>query len=211
MTAIREMADEAYRSITAASGGQQTFPERPGALPEKQERWYGEMIDGIFYEMSPPSLPHQTLVFEIGSCLREQVLAGHRTALVMTLPLRVRLSSDNLTALLPDVAVICDPGRIEERSVYGPPDLVAEVLSRGTEDRDRYLKLMKYMQAGVREYWIVDPEACTVMVYEKNALIVPMTYTFDDCIPVGIWKRECGVDFRSIRERMASLGIVFHL
>ena len=158
----------------------------------------GERIDGIWYPAEMPDLMHQILTFEIGAALRECSLNAEASCLIMPLPVYVQLGEDSGTKLIPDISVVRDMTKLRERGISGAPDLIVEVLLPGSADRDRYLKLMKYMQSGVREYWVVDPAAQTVMVYEKDALIIPMTYTFEDCVPVGIWNRTCSVDFSRI-------------
>lgn len=165
-----------------------------------------ELIDGVPYDLPSPTLLHQILAYETGRELsRCSDESGH--SVVLPVPIEVRLDRDTRTAVLPDIAVVCRKEQIRDHFVFGAPDLIAEILSPETAYKDRFLKLMKYMNAGVREYWIVDPLSGTVMVYEKDAAVVPMTYTFDDDVPVGIWNRTCGVGFRGIRERIAGLPL----
>lgn len=71
----------------------------------------------------------------------------------------------------PDISVICDKSKLDGRGCNGAPDWVIEIVSPGSRSMDYLKKLVKYMNAGVREYWIVDPENNRVMVYsfEKMA------------------------------------------
>jgi hypothetical protein len=66
---------------------------------------------------------------------------------------------------LPDLLVVCDPGKIDEKGVRGAPDLVAEILSPTTRSRDMVAKLALYEKHGVRECWIVDPESSRVTAH----------------------------------------------
>lgn len=85
---------------------------------------------------------------------------------------------------------------------------MVEVLSPSTRKKDLTLKLQKYVNAGVREYWIVDPEKETIIVYEmtqeegqeKGEGIVVQFYSFENQVPVGIFDGECIVDFKAIKE-----------
>ena len=87
----------------------------------------------------------------------------------------------------PDVFLVCDQSKNTGRCIYGAPDMVIEVTSPSTRKRDFGKKLEKYVDAGVREYWIVDPakERTTVYHYEDDA--APAIYTFSQEIPVGIY------------------------
>ena len=77
-----------------------------------------------------------------------------------------------------------------------------EILSESTKKTDSYLKLMKYQNAGVREYWLVDPEKKKVIVYDFEQEEIPKIYGFDTQVPVGIFGGECKVDFAEIYEEI---------
>ncbi|MCD7954366.1 MAG: Uma2 family endonuclease, partial [Lachnospiraceae bacterium] len=82
--------------------------------------------------------------------------------------------------------------------VYGAPDLVVEILSPSTMRRDRSLKLTKYKRAGVREYWMIDPDYKKVYVYDFEKSESYKIYEFTDAVPVGIYGGDCVVDFARI-------------
>ena len=88
---------------------------------------------------------------------------------VFEAPVDVQLFCDNKTMVQPDVLVVCDRDKIKGFGIFGAPDFILEILSKSTRKKDMGIKLEKYMEAGVREYWIIDP--C------KEALI---TYYFED-------------------------------
>jgi Uma2 family endonuclease len=98
--------------------------------------------------------------------------------------------------------IICDPSKIGKGYCEGAPDLGVEILSPGTRRRDLITKHAKYAEAGVREYWIVDIEAQTVVVYDFEHEGLPKICGFDTPVPVGIWKGECLIDFSSILARL---------
>ena len=80
-----------------------------------------------------------------------------------------------------------------------------EVLSPSTKRKDIIIKLNKYLNAGVREYWMIDPLEETVTVYDFEHDSFSMHYTFDDLVPVMIWDGACTVDFREIRDYISFL------
>jgi Uma2 family endonuclease len=129
-------------------------------LPDDGKRY--EIIEGTLYEMPSPLLAHAqviaNLMFHLGMPARS---LGAR---LFTAPLHVFIAGGNLVQ--PDVIVVLPQGaaRPVPRGVQGPPDLAIEVLSPSNRGHDRLTKRSLYVQAGVREYWIVDPDARTIDV-----------------------------------------------
>lgn len=133
------------------------------------ERW--ELIDGVEYDMSPaPSRIHQKLSGElfvrIYDALREKQCD------VYAAPFDVRLSdyaeaSDKevFTVVQPDIVVVCDELKLDERGCLGAPDLVIEILSPYTAAKDMKIKRDLYEKHGVREYWLVHPTDKILMIY----------------------------------------------
>jgi Uma2 family endonuclease len=119
-----------------------------------------EIINGVLYMMSAPFTIHQRMQMRL---IKHFVnfLEG-KTCEVFAAPYDVRLfpkddNSDD-TVVEPDIVVVCDPSKIGERGCNGPPDLVIEIVSPSNSHRDRLLKFNLYLDAKVREYWIVYPE-----------------------------------------------------
>ncbi len=98
----------------------------------------------------------------------------------------------NDTVVVPDVAVICDRSKISDKRCNGAPDLIVEIVSSNRSD-DYVKKLFYYEQAGVKEYWIVDPKYKRVTVYQFGNEEMPVLYDFSQPVPVGIWKDEIKV------------------
>ena len=101
----------------------------------------------------------------------------------------VYLNGDDSSYLEPDLTVVCDTDKLEEKGCVGAPDMVVEVLSPSSRQMDCLLKLGKYREAGVREYWIIYPDKRTVQVFRfegKEEEFVEL-YSFDDKIPCGIF------------------------
>ena len=102
-------------------------------------------------------------------------------------PFAVFLNQDNRNYVEPDISVICDKNKITEKGCQGAPDLIIEVVSPSSRKIDYYKKLFVYRSAGVREYWVVDPEKELVTIYdfEKDSM---EEFSFDKDIPVGIYE-----------------------
>ncbi len=178
-----------------------------------------ELIDGKLYDMSSPSTVHLIIQSEIQGQLRDSIRANGGNCKVFTAPLDVVLNEDDWTVVQPDVMVVCDRRKIHRQHIWGAPDFVVEVMSASTARKDRTIKLTKYAETGVREYWIVDPVEKNVVVYwleevediaedeneTKSSRPYISIYGFGDQIPVGIYDGTCEVDFRDIAEEMAFL------
>ncbi len=170
------------------------------ALPEDQRV---ELIDGSFYDMGAPALIHQKILGDLYLLFRECTDGHEGSCEVFLSPCHVRLDRDNYTMLQPDLLVTCQEYDIQASYYEGAPDLVVEILSPSTRSKDLLLKLYKYHQAGVREYWIIDPRFRTVTVhYFAEEDYHPVQYDFDSRIPVSISKGECKIDFSKISKNL---------
>lgn len=167
------------------------------ALPDERRV---ELIDGVIYDMSAPTSIHQLIGSEIREQLNSFIKSKKGTCIPFVAPVDVQLDCDDRTMLQPDVLVVCDRNKIIKRCVYGAPDFVVEVLSPSTKRKDGIIKLSKYISAGVREYWIVDPDKKQVVVYDFQKEDYPVIYGFGGEIPVGIFDGECRIDFAEIYE-----------
>ena len=172
------------------------------AMPDDQRM---ELIDGVFYDMGAPRVIHQIVIGELYLQLKLCEKAHGGECRVLLSPCDVQLDCDQSTMVQPDLLVVCDRSRIREKVCWGAPDLVIEVLSPSSRSHDCVLKLRKYKNAGVREYWIVDPEHLLVIVYEFEPEERIRIYTFDDTVPVGISGGKCSVDFAEIRKEVKDL------
>ncbi len=153
-----------------------------------------ELINGKIFKMSPaPSSSHQSisvnLTVEIGGFLK------HKKCKVFIAPFDVRLSKfkeDKLidTVVLPDLCIICDPTKIDEKGCNGAPDMIVEILSPSTAQRDLDLKFKLYEENAVKEYWIVQPNDQTVTVFD----LIDSKFTLR-----GIYHRKNIVDVKTIR------------
>lgn len=129
-----------------------------------------ELIDGVAYAMAPaPTRTHQNLVGELFTQVKT-ALRG-KPCQTFVAPFDIRLphadeADDKVdTVVQPDVLVVCDETKLDERGVRGAPDWVAEVLSPSSAKHDLIVKLALYERAGVREYWLLHPTDRLVTVY----------------------------------------------
>lgn len=155
------------------------------ALPEGER---AELIDGQIYMMAAPSARHQRLSMDIGTDINRFIRDRKGDCRVFAAPFAVFLSEDS-EYVEPDLSVICDPSKIDDRGCHGAPDWVIEIVSPTSRSMDYMIKMTKYQTEGVREYWIVDPEKDRVMVcsFEKEEFT---EYTLRDEIPAGIYEGE---------------------
>ena len=157
-----------------------------------------ELIDGVIYDMSAPASVHQLLIGLLYAKLLAYVTAEKGRCLPIVSPVDVQLDCDDRTMVQPDIVVVCDRDKVIKRCIYGAPDLVIEILSPSTRKKDMVIKLNKYMNAGVREYWMVDPDKRNVIVYDFEHDNYLMIYGFDAKIPVNIWDGDCEIDFQEV-------------
>ena len=155
------------------------------SLPEGQR---AELINGTIYNMAPPNRLHQDLVMNLSAEIRDYIKKNNGSCKVYPAPFAVFLNNDNQTYVEPDISVICDKSKLDDRGCNGAPDWIIEVVSQSTKRMDYGIKLFKYRTAGVREYWIVNPLNKTVNVYDLLTNELTDQYDFNDNIPVCIYK-----------------------
>jgi Uma2 family endonuclease len=164
------------------------------ALPEGER---AELIDGHMYMMAPPSRKHQKISMELSSIIREYIRSHKGKCEVYAAPFAVYLDERSNTYVEPDISVICDSDKLDDRGCKGAPDWIIEIVSPASKKMDYLLKLLKYRSAGVKEYWIVDPEKNRVIVYNFTGDESVNDYTLQDSIKAGIYD-DLVIDFRSM-------------
>ncbi len=165
------------------------------ALPDDQRV---ELIDGYFYDMSSPTFGHQSIGGEIYRQIANFIMEHGGSCRPFIAPVDVQLDCDNKTMVQPDVGIVCDPSKIKRFGIYGAPDFLVEVISPSTKKKDYALKLSKYMEAGVREYWILDFRQEKILVYFFESDVYPVIYGFDQPVPVNIYDGKLKIDFTHI-------------
>jgi len=130
-----------------------------------------ELVSGVAYVSEPPapSRPHQGFVGELHRQAANALEGTSSRAYVAPFDVRLPKPGDADeeidTVLQPDVLIVCDRRKLDERGMRGAPDWVAEVLSPSTASHDRLVKLPAYERAGVPEVWLIDSAARTVSIY----------------------------------------------
>ncbi len=129
-----------------------------------------ELIDGVAYAMGPaPVRRHQGILLELARQVTN-ALAGspcrpYIAPFDVRLPKGVEVDNDVDSVVQPDLVVICDRAKLDDKGCRGAPDWVVEVLSPSTAGHDQILKRALYQRAGVREYWLVHPVDRIVTIY----------------------------------------------
>ena len=149
-----------------------------------------ELHNGEIVYLAAPSIRHQRITGGLYSRLRGFISAKGGGCEPFISPTDVRF--DDYTVVQPDVFVVCDKNKIDEKRINGAPDLVIEVTSANRAN-DLVDKLGIYFAAGVREYWIVDTEYNKVLVYNFEQQKFPLIYDFTDDVPVGIYNGELSI------------------
>jgi Uma2 family endonuclease len=158
------------------------------ALPEGER---AELIDGVIYDMASPMRIHQKLVSVFTTALNNYIKNKGGDCEVYPAPFAVYLNKDNKNYVEPDISVICDLDKLDERGCNGAPDFIIEITSPSTKGLDYGIKLFKYRGSGVREYWIVNSDSRTVSVYDFEHIDdednLSNSYSFDDEITSCIY------------------------
>lgn len=163
------------------------------ALPEGSR---AELIDGMIYNMAPPSRNHQKILNYINTEINLYLRNKNGKCEVYPVPFAVFLNQDQVNYVEPDISVICDNSKLNDRGCNGAPDWIIEIVSPGSRRLDYLVKLFKYRTAGVREYWIADLEKNRIMVYYFEGDLID-EYTFKDKVKVNIYE-DLYVDFSKI-------------
>lgn len=163
------------------------------ALPEGER---AELIDGQMYDMAPPNRKHQKILsflhLEIAGYIRD----NHGTCEVYPAPFAVYLEESSNTYVEPDISVICDSDKLNDNGCKGAPDWIIEIVSPSSRRMDYFIKLFKYRTAGVREYWLVDPDKNRITVWSFETETTN-DFTFDDSVESGIYPGFT-IDFKKL-------------
>jgi len=137
--------------------------------------------------MAPPNRIHQKISWKLHQAIANYIDSNKGTCEVYAAPFAVFLNEDDKNSVEPDLSVVCDKNKLTDKGCNGVPDWIIEIVSASSRRMDYYTKLFKYHTAGVREYWIVDPEKERVMVYNFEKEITD-EYAFNRPVPVGIYE-----------------------
>lgn len=162
-------------------------------LPEGER---AELVDGQIYYMAPPTRKHQEVLSALHIIIGNYINSRKGSCKIYPAPFAVYLDERTNTYVEPDISVICDKNKLDDKGCKGAPNWIIEIVSPGSRQMDYYTKLFKYRTAQVREYWIVDPSKNFIIVYnfEHNT---SEQYTFSDSVKAGIYE-DLSIDFSKL-------------
>lgn len=158
--------------------------EQYEALPENKRV---EVFEGVIYNMASPSEIHQTISTELTTILNTYIKSKKGSCKVFHAPFDVKLNDAPLTIVQPDLMIVCDKNKLDGKRCNGAPDFIIEIVSPSNPSDDYIRKAYYYKNAGVHEYWIVDPRRKTVTVNYFEGNIISVQYPFDSIIKVNIY------------------------
>lgn len=155
-----------------------------------------ELIDGQIYYMAPPTRRHQKILLSLSRLIADYIDKKGGSCEVDIAPFAVFLNENDKNYVEPDISVICDQNKLNDKGCVGAPDWIIEIVSPGSRRTDYFTKLFKYRTAGVREYWIVDPDKSRIMVYNFESEDT-LEYSFSDSVKTGIYD-DLTIDFSQL-------------
>lgn len=158
-----------------------------------------EVLEGIPYAMSAPSIRHQDILGELFFLIKDYIRKKNGSCRTFISPCDVKLADAPLTIVQPDLMIVCDTSKLDKNRCNGAPDFIIEVVSPGNAAQDYVRKLNYYQAHGVKEYWIVDPDNQIITVYNFEKEIYANRFTFDDKVNVGIYE-DLWIDFSSLKD-----------
>lgn len=166
-----------------------------------------EIIEGVLFELSTPSIKHQAISAEILKQIASYL--ENKPCNVFHAPIDINFSKKKKKAtniVQPDIVVVCDQNKIKEQYIKGAPDFIIEILSPSTKARDRFYKYNLYIKEKVKEYWIVDPIKNKIEVYllEKEYFECIGTYPIADKVKVNIFQ-DFSIDLSEFYLKNASI------
>lgn len=172
------------------------------ALPNGER---AELIDGQIYYMAPPSTTHQRVLNYLNTEINLYIRNKNGKCEVFPAPFSVypEVDGDNINKYLePDISVICDKDKLDDKGCHGAPDWIIELVSPTSKRMDYYTKLSIYIAAGVREYWIVDTARESITVYDIEHDAAPIINHFTDKVKVNIYE-DLEIDFTEVKKLIA--------
>lgn len=167
------------------------------ALPDERRV---ELIDGVIYDMSAPTLLHQLIGGKVYVMIQSFIEKKGGKCLPFYAPVDVRLDCDDKTMVQPDVLILCDDAKKTKRYIMGAPDFCLEVISESTRRKDYIKKLQKYTDAGVKEYWIIDPFQKILLVHHWKDDYAPHMYPLQGKVGLALYDDELLIDLDTIAD-----------
>ena len=193
---------ETAASYNAKAQGEYTVQDYY-RLPEDKRY---ELIDGVLYAMGSPRLVHQDIVFKVNKQIDYYIEKNAGDCMVFSAAVDVQLDKDDRTVVQPDVLVVCSREKIKGSGIFGAPDFILEVLSDSTRKKDMTIKLYKYLDAGVREYWMIDPNNRVLIKYnfiQEN--FIPEILPLCGSCGMAIYEDKLQIDLDVLNESIDAL------
>ncbi|RHR21779.1 Uma2 family endonuclease [Clostridium sp. AF19-22AC] len=152
-----------------------------------------ELIDGQIYYMAAPNTTHQRIAGKLFNIIANYISTKGGECEPFIAPFAVFLNEDDKNYVEPDISVICNPDKLNDKGCVGAPDWVIEIVSTGSRRMDYLTKLFKYRTAGTKEYWVVDPDKNRITVYNFESEDM-VEYDFSDSVKTGIYE-DLSIDF----------------
>lgn len=132
-----------------------------------------ELFRGRIFQLSAPNTRHQEvsgrLFFRLQSFLEKKPCKVFAAPFDIRLPVKNKKKDNEITTVIqPDICVICDESKLDDKGCCGAPDLIIEILSPGNSKKEVRLKFELYEEAGVNEYWVVYPSEESIAVFVLN-------------------------------------------
>jgi len=164
---------------------------------DDDKRW--ELIQGIPYLMASPSRVHQKVVLSLGRAIENYLHDKHCEVYIAPLDVRLNADTEDNTVVQPDVLIVCDKSKLDDKGIIGAPDFIAEILSPSSAKNDIERKYYEYKNAGVKEYWIIDPLNKHLVAHTlQDGNYERKLYSSDDtCVPVTILE-DCNINLKEI-------------
>lgn len=179
-----------YDAFNAKRQGEYTL-EDYYALPDERRV---ELIDGVIYDMSAPAFVHQHILGTVFAAIQNYISTKGGSCLPMMAPVDVRLDCDDKTMVQPDVLILCDKSQIRKWGIDGAPDFCLEIISPTTSKKDYIKKLQKYTDAGVKEYWIIDPMRKVLLTYNWKDDYLPHMYPLEGSVGVALYDEDLQIN-----------------
>ena len=159
-----------------------------------------ELIDGVIYYMSAPTSLHQIIASAMHYEIKKYIEKKGGKCLPLMSPVDVRLDGDDKTMVQPDLLILCDLNKLKRWGIMGAPDFVLEVLSQSTRKKDCVKKVQKYADAGVKEYWVIDPMGKNMLVYNFMGEEYPEIYSLNETVSMHMYNGELQIDLGKVAE-----------
>ncbi len=175
-------------------------------MPEDRR---AELIDGVIYDMASPSPLHQMIAGMVYARILAFIEKNKGDCIPFIAPADVQLDCDDRTMVQPDVFILCKQDRLRRFGICGAPDFVLEIISGSTRKKDMTVKLTKYMEAGVKEYWVIDPEKRLLIVYIGEEEGIPRLYPLQGDVGMNLYDGNLRIDLNEINgliDRFGSLA-----